>query len=129
MKDVRTIHEKSMTIADEGYRLKGIGKISESKECFLKAFKLEKQAADLVPNSIGNEPSRSILYKGAAWLALNAGLFREAEIMASQGLIGTPTYEIAQELKGIIEQANFEAHLSYGSGDLMFDEVKVKYMY
>ena len=63
------------------------------------SFELEKQAAMLLMNKYDKEPTRSILFKSAAYLALKVGLKREAEFLACRGLEGSPSEYVAKELK------------------------------
>ena len=51
------------------------------------------------------------MFRSAASLALNAGLFREAEKMITVGLSGNPPEPIADELRNLYENINFEKHL------------------
>ncbi|HSH83397.1 MAG TPA: hypothetical protein VLA19_33100, partial [Herpetosiphonaceae bacterium] len=64
----------------------------------LESFGREAQAADLVPEGAASEPTRSILYRSAAWLALQANLPDDAVRLAEHGLAGSPPPEIAAEL-------------------------------
>ncbi|HFA47501.1 MAG TPA: hypothetical protein ENJ95_00630 [Bacteroidetes bacterium] len=49
------------------------------------------------------EPSRSVLFRSAAWLAVKAGKYREAERMAAFGLSGNPPKMILDELREVQE--------------------------
>lgn len=57
------------------------------------------------------EPSRGILYRSAATLALHAQLLRDAERAAMVGLLGNPPREIASQLREVMEKATFATHL------------------
>jgi len=111
MKRVKSLHNKAIEIAELAFKLKREGKIDRSVKEFSKAFKIEREAADLIPIDKKNEPSRSILYRSAGSLALNANLFIEAEKMVANGLLGFPPKEIADELRDLFDQINFERHL------------------
>ncbi|MEN0051190.1 MAG: hypothetical protein AAF806_29265, partial [Bacteroidota bacterium] len=50
------------------------------------------------------EPSRSILFRSAAFLAIKAEQYSEAERMAAFGLIGNPPSDIADELCSAMDQ-------------------------
>jgi phage-related minor tail protein len=55
------------------------------------------------------EPTRSVLFKSAATLALKGNLYREAEKMASFGLAGNPPEEVASELRMVLSNvASFQ---------------------
>jgi hypothetical protein len=57
------------------------------------------------------EPTRSVLFRSAATLALRCGELREAEKLASIGLSGHPPDEIADELREVWDRAQFSRHL------------------
>lgn len=112
MKRVKSLHNRAIEIAELAFKLKREGKIDMSIKKFYKAFELEKEAAGLIQIDKKNEPSRSILYRSAGSLALNANLFIEAEKMVAHGLLGFPPKEIADELRDLFDQINFERHLN-----------------
>lgn len=103
MENVRPLHNKAMELADKAFSLQKKGD-EEAEEYFREAYELESQAALLIPIDENNEPTRSVLCRSAGALALNAGLYREAEKMVSQGLLGFPPREIAAELRELFEQ-------------------------
>ena len=96
MKQTKILHNKSIELAEKAFTLKRRGETERAKSLFAEAFALERKAALVIPAQEQYEPSRSILCRSAAALALNAELFRESEIMVAQGLIGFPPYEIAE---------------------------------
>ena len=57
------------------------------------------------------EPTRSVLLRSAASLALDCGEVRQSERLIAQGLVGNPPEEIANELRDLLEQVNFQRHL------------------
>jgi len=104
MKNVRPLHNKAMELAEKAFDLQKKGDAEQAKHYFRQAYELEREAALLVPIDEANEPSRSVLFRSAGSLALNAELYREAERMVSQGLLGYPPYEIATELRELFEE-------------------------
>jgi hypothetical protein len=104
-------HNEAMDMAEQAFKLVRSNP-SLSKELFSKAYYIERAIADSIKPLEQNEPSRSIFYKSAASLALNAKMYREAEITACLGLIGAGDNIELEELRDIFEQANFERHLS-----------------
>src|SRR6185312_4178600 len=76
------------------------------------AYRLERAAAESLLNRFDLEPTRSILFKGAAVLALEVNLARAAEHLACMGLSGIPPDFVAAELRAILERANFQRHLA-----------------
>ena len=74
------------------------------------AFDIEHEVAMSLVDS-NNEPMRSVMFRSAASLALNCGLYRDAEIMISYGLIGTPPTEIHQELLKLLDDVRKQRQL------------------
>jgi hypothetical protein len=120
-------HSHAMDLAEQAFRLVSANS-SGAIELFSKAYAIEREIADAIPALEENEPSRSIMYRSAASLALNAGLHRDAEIMVSQGLIGYPPEEIADELRDVFDQANFERHLKISGVDLKGNELMLTFV-
>ncbi len=84
------LHQQAMQAAQDG--------------SFVIAFQLEALAAEACPMDL--EPSRSVLYRSAASLALKCGQRRTAERHAALGLAGLNVPdEIAAELRQIIFDA------------------------
>lgn len=98
------LHDKSMQFADLAFFAEREGKKTEAKIHYQKAFELECQAAMLLMNRFEVEPSRSVLFRSAACLALKNDNFRDAERMAAFGLSGNPPLEIATELRAVFKE-------------------------
>lgn len=120
-------HSQAMDIAEEAFRLSRTDH-DAAKSLFVQAYLIERRIADAIPAEDENEPSRSIMYRSAASLALNGGLLREAEVMACQGLVGNPPEEIATELREVFEQSNFERHLDASGIDLRGNELLLTFL-
>lgn len=75
-----------------------------AEETFHLSKDWEKQSAMTLAYQFEAEPIRSILFRSAAWLAVKAKLFEQAERMAAFGLIGTPPTEIVEELRLVMDQ-------------------------
>ena len=125
MKEIEALHNQAMDLAERAIILKIRRKIDESIEIFNEAFILEKEAAMLMKDLYDYEPSRSIMFRSTASLALNAGLFREAEKMIAIGLSGNPPEPIADELRNLYENINFEKHLQLRGVTLTDSDVQL----
>ena len=69
---------------------------------FMRALETEREASQLEDT----EPSRGILLRSAAWLALEADQPREAERLAAEGLRSTHVSDrVANELRAVMEAA------------------------
>lgn len=99
---VNELHERAMTLAEEAFILKRTKNGASTTDLYQKAFELEKEAAMMLVSDYDIEPTRSVLFKGAASLAYNCRLFREAERMIAFGLSGNPPVQIAQELRDLM---------------------------
>ena len=69
------------------------------------AYDREYQAAEIVAPFVGFEPSRSILMRSAATLAMRVGSQSsrlEAEGLVNRALAGNPPAEIARELREVL---------------------------
>lgn len=112
MSKVRELHHAAMQWAEKAM----VARRQNDKVLVIdyseKAFRLEAEAAALIPNEKASEPTRSILYCSAASLAFEAKCFKDAERLAIQGLAGFPSQRIETELKTIYEKVSFESHLS-----------------
>ncbi|MBN1698171.1 MAG: hypothetical protein JW881_11710 [Spirochaetales bacterium] len=125
MKESNDLHQQAMILAEKAFFLKFENKIKEAIEFFKQAYELEKKAALLLNVTDLNEPTRSVLFRSAASLAINARKYREAEIMVSYGLIGNPPYDVAEELRNLLEQLNMERHLDIKGIILRDDEIQL----
>ncbi len=106
MTDVRHLHDTAMEWADKALAAKAGGEQERAHELFERAYEFERQAAESVATT-SEEPSRSILHRSAAALALECGKLRDAERLISQALAGNPPEEVCEELRNLLEQVQF----------------------
>jgi len=125
MKEIEVIHNQAMDLAEKAILLRIRKKNIESIETFKEAYALERQAAMQLKDLHDFEPSRSVMFRSAASLALNAGLFRESEKMIAIGLSGEPPESIADELRNLYENINFERHLKLRGVTLSESDVQL----
>jgi hypothetical protein len=69
------------------------------------------EAAALIANNFDAEPTRSVLHRSAASLAIECGEFQAADRLISTALSGNPPLEIAEELKDLFIQINLSQYL------------------
>lgn len=98
---VTTSHREAMERVDEALEHERAGSAEEAARAWRGALGLESRAA----RETEVEPSRSVLYRSAASLALKCDEWREAERLACAGLAGTPPQEIADELRDVLREA------------------------
>jgi len=110
--NVRSLHHQAMDLAEKAFAADLAGKATV-QSLFQKAYQLERQAAELVLAKSGDtEPSRSVLLRSAASLAIECREYREAERLIAIALSGDPPQEIAEELRDLLERVNFDRHLA-----------------
>ena len=111
MNEAQALHREAMELAEEAAFEEAAGRVSRAKELYAAAFERERQAAERLDASLEMEPTRSVLFRSAASLALDCGDSRAAEKLIVRGLAGDPPPEIATELRDLLEQVNFQRHL------------------
>jgi hypothetical protein len=122
---VKDLHHHAMQEADLGHAFRREGKDGPARQHFEEAFRLERTAAEQLLDRPEAEPSRSILFRSAATLAIEARAFTEAERMVCIGLTGAPPNNIAEELRDLFEQINFRRHLALRGVNLADREVQM----
>jgi hypothetical protein len=94
----KIVHRKAMVLMQDALVAEVKGDNITALHLFSDAFDLERQAALDLRNDLAKEPTRSVLFRSAASLAMNCGRFDEGEEMVALGLAGNPPREIAEEL-------------------------------
>lgn len=103
---VRELHTKAMAAADAAIAARRAEQPAQA--LFEQAFDFEQQALELLLQTEhrDSEPTRSVLARSAATLALDCGKHREAERLASFGLAGQPPTPIDAELREVWDRRN-----------------------
>ena len=112
MTDPQALHREAMDLAEEASFEQAAGRVDRAKQLYATAFELERQAAELLDTRIDLEPTRSVLFRSAASLALDCSDPRAAERLLARALSGNPPPEIASELRDLFEQVNLHRHLN-----------------
>lgn len=116
---ILSLHDEAMEYADDAFFARRAG----DDEGFVKfsrlAYEKEAEAARMIASK-ESEPTRSVLHRSAATLALDCGEYREAERLIAAALAGNPPNKIADELRELFEKVNFERNLE--SEDIQLDE-------
>lgn len=89
-----------MDLADQAFLAKNP---TRSLELFRSAFEKERKAAEIWTKISGQEPTRAVLYRSAATLAVDCAEYGEAELLIEKGLSGNPPGDIAEELRELLE--------------------------
>jgi predicted 3-demethylubiquinone-9 3-methyltransferase (glyoxalase superfamily) len=118
MSQIQAFHQQAMDLAEAAAvaRLRGAAK--QAVQLTRQAFEQEFQAATLVASNINAEPTRSVLHRSAASLAIECGELQAAERLIATALSGNPPSEIAEELKDLFIQINLNQYLKRQGIDL-----------
>lgn len=111
-KEINEIHDKAMSYAADADLAALRGDATKAKRLLAKAFAKEKMAATLVLDHENAEPTRSILLRSAASLAIEVEEIREAEKLVCLALAGDPPEFICEQLRDLQETISFQRHLS-----------------
>ena len=104
MKEAQKLHREAMELAERATLSRFRDDLVEAERLTRAAFEKERDAALSLVGELDLEPSRSVLLRSAASLALECRELREAERLASQALGGEPPPEIARELRDVLQR-------------------------
>jgi hypothetical protein len=122
------IHKQAMESAELALAARSRGDHERARRFFREAFDHERRAALQVIDDHAAEPTRSILLRSAAALALDCEETREAERLIALALSGDPPAEIAEELRDLLEQVGFSRHLeTRGAAEQALAEIEARH--
>lgn len=125
MSTIKELHRDAMERTDLALAAQRAGDPQKGQLLLRSAYELESQAAHLAAEKPDSEPTRSILHRSAASLALDCGLNRDAERLICEALRGNPPDAIANELRDLLEQVYFARHLEVRGVTLGESEVQM----
>lgn len=108
MSSIKQIHQAAMAkvkLADEAL---AVGENDTHKTMLLEALDLEKQAAYQLLHAYESEPTRAVLFRSAASIAMRAAAYEEAISLLRQGLSGQPFEEMRAEMAALLREAKSE---------------------
>lgn len=111
MSQMQTLHQQAMDLAEAAAVARLRGALEQAAQLTRQAFEQETQAANLIASALDAEPTRSVLHRSAASLAIECGELRAAERLIATALSGNPLSEIAEELKDLFIQINLSQYL------------------
>ena len=100
-REIQTKHTKAMDYAERALLAGMKGDERKARALYGTAFGLEREAAKMTWT--GYEPTRSVLYRSAASLALQCDLMAEARELIGKAIVGNPPPEIAAELYELLD--------------------------
>lgn len=97
--EITTLHQTAMELAQEAVLTKDSARAGQ---LFRSAFENERRAAEMLAEEFELEPTRSVLYRSAASLAVDCAEYEEAVRLVEKGLAGHPPSDIARELEDLL---------------------------
>ena len=104
MTQIDQLHNQAMDLAENAFLAQQKGDKIAFVQLSREAFLLEKAAAMLLQNQFDAEPSRSILFKSAAFLAYDAQEYQECRDMITYTLLGKPDEIIKTEMNQLFDE-------------------------
>jgi hypothetical protein len=123
MNQIQELHQQAMDLAEVAFTAKLKGDLEQASQLNRQAFEKEAKAAGLLAANLDAEPTRSILHRSAATLAIDCGELQTAEKLIATALTGNPPQEIAEELKDLFIQINLQHY--FERRGIPFDEEKL----
>ncbi len=102
MSYVRQIHQQAIAEVKQANEAYTQGELYAYRANMKNAFELEKKAALLLVNEFQSEPTRSVLFRSAASIALRISEYGEAVDLIRLALTGSPFDEIKDELLDLL---------------------------
>ena len=123
MSELNRFHNQAMDLVELALIERMRGNNEEEIELSRQALECELAAIEELENQI--EPTFSVLHRSAGTLALRCHNYRLAEQIAAKALAEEPPHEIAEELRDLVQQANFHRHLELRGVELSQDEMQM----
>lgn len=111
MSKIQELHQQAMDLAEQADLKKLNDKATQAREILKQALALEVEAAQLIAKDMTAEPTRSVLHRSAATLAIECGELQMAEKLIAIAIAGTPPADVAEELKDLFIQINLRKYL------------------
>jgi hypothetical protein len=124
MSQIQSLHQQAMDAAEAAAVARLRGALDQAEQFTRHAFEQETQAAALIADTLDAEPTRSVLHRSAASLAIECGELRIAERLIATALSGNPPPEIAEELKDLFIQINLNQYLKRQGIHIDIDELR-----
>ena len=106
MSPINKLHNEAMDLAENAFLAQKKGDKATFVKLSKAAFLLEKAAAMTLLSQSDAEPSRSILFKSAAFLAFDAQEFQECRDMITYTLLGKPDADIKTEMNQLFTEVS-----------------------
>lgn len=104
IKEVDELHEIAMNGAEEAIFNERKGYRNKAKELYRDALYYEERAANLLLDKFDIEPTRSVLFKSAAWLAYKSDDYDKVKILVKHVFEGNPDNIIVEEMNTLLDK-------------------------
>lgn len=112
LETIDALHREAMELVEQAHIENFRGNPLGAQVVFQTALLKEREAAELLREVRDYEPTRSVLFLGAASLASKCGDDPEARRLAREGLRGSPSREVERDLKDLAtDDAGEETHV------------------
>ncbi len=125
---VAELHQAAMECYDFATEISAASGQEAAVDAYREALRHEAEAARRLAPRLDFEPTRSVILRSAATMALKCRDHREAERLVATALSGNPHHEIAEELRDLLEQVNFDRHLGLRGLKLARNEFQISMM-
>lgn len=98
----KKLHEAAMSCSDAARMHRAEGNNNWARTLEEKALELETKAAEMLADRLDAEPTRSVLYRSAGWIAHGIGQLETARELAGKGLAGNPPGWSRAELQELL---------------------------
>jgi hypothetical protein len=122
---VASLHRQAMEHADAALYFQSHGDFAHFLDETRLAAALEEEAANLLPCSQASEPTRTVLLRSAATLALRCNELERAERLAAMALLGFGPDGLKEEVRDVLEQVHFGRHMAARGVTLEDGELQV----
>jgi hypothetical protein len=102
MNPIDCLHHEAMELVDQALLARQRGELESAAQLTQAALAKEQAAADLIAPCLDLEPTRSVLHRSAAALAIACSEFRASEKLIGRALAGNPPADIADELRDLL---------------------------
>ena len=123
MNTINDSHNKAMDLVELALIERAKGTQEEVSALFEEALVHELAAISKLDQPV--EPTFSVLHRSAGWIAFNCQQYRMAEKLVATALAHDPPSEIAEELRDLLEQVQFQRHLRLKGVSLGEDEFQM----
>ena len=123
MSQIQDLHRQAMDLAELALTAKLRGDLEQADRLSRQAFEKEVSAATLVASDLNAEPTRSVLHRSAASLAIDCGEFQAADRLIATALSGNPPQKIVDELKDLFIRINLRRY--FERRGIAFEEEKL----